>query len=176
MAAYTGVFKTWSNFYNGSYLFSYFLSHINYFCKKAPYRCSAGFEIGFCIRVWNIELTLVPSLQIKPKKYSARKHVWHRFWKGERSWWDSTQNECLEKKPSERLFQKGVTRNFAKFTRKHLCRNLFFLWSFLVNFETFLRTPFWQNSTGRLLLIIAALIVTKVVLGNETTKKYDTKN
>ena len=85
MAAYTGVFKTWSNVYNGSYLFSYFLSHVNYFCKKAPYRCSAGLEIGFCLRVWNIELTLVPSLQIKPKKNSARKYVWHRFWKGERS-------------------------------------------------------------------------------------------
>ena len=82
----------------------------------------------------------------------------------------------MEKKPSERLFQKGVTRNFAKFKRKHLCRNLFFLWCFLVNFDTFVRTPFLQNSTGRLLLIIAALIVTKGVLGNETTVNYDTKN
>ena len=63
-------------------------------------------------------------------------------------------------------------RNFAEFTRKHLCRNLFFdkvklcrfaaslktrLWRrcFLVNFAKFVRTPFLQNTTRRLFLIIA---------------------
>ena len=34
-------------------------------------------------RAWNIELNLVQSLQIKPKKYSARKYVWHCSLKGE---------------------------------------------------------------------------------------------
>ena len=55
---------------------------------------------------------------------------------------------------------KGVLRNFAKFTGKHLCQGLFFdkvaslrpatlknkrLWHkrFLVNFAKFLRTPFY---------------------------------
>ena len=66
---------------------------------------------------------------------------------------------------------KGVPRNFAKFTGKHLCQSLFFnkvaglrpaillkkrLWHrcFPVNFAKFLRTPFLQNTSGRLLLFI----------------------
>ena len=65
--------------------------------------------------------------------------------------------------------RKGVLRNFAKFTGKHLRQSLFFnkvaglgpatllkrrLWHrcFAVNFAKFLRTPFSQNASGRLLL------------------------
>ena len=62
--------------------------------------------------------------------------------------------------------RKGVLRNFAKFTKKHLCQSLFFnnvsgwglfkkrLWHrcFAVNFAKYLRTPFLQKTTGRLLL------------------------
>ena len=60
--------------------------------------------------------------------------------------------------------KKGVLRNFAKFTGKHLCQGLFFnkvagLWAatllkkilwhscFPVNFAKFLR-PYLQNTTG----------------------------
>ena len=60
---------------------------------------------------------------------------------------------------------KGVLRNFAKFTGKHLCQSLFFnkiaslrpatllrkrLWHrcFPVNFVKFLRTPFIRNTSG----------------------------
>ena len=66
--------------------------------------------------------------------------------------------------------QKGVLRNFTKFTGKHLCQisvliNLQAspatllkkrLWRkcFPVNFVKFLRTPFLQNNSGRLLLYI----------------------
>ena len=66
--------------------------------------------------------------------------------------------------------KKGVLRNFAKFTRKHLCQSLFFnkvaglrpanllkkrLWRryFPVNFSKFLGTPFLQNTSGLLLLM-----------------------
>ena len=59
--------------------------------------------------------------------------------------------------------KKGVLRNFAKFTGKHLCQSLFFnkvaglraatllkkrLWHrfFPVNFAKFLRAPFLQNT------------------------------
>ena len=49
-----------------------------------------------------------------------------------------------------------------------------FLWCFLVNFSKFVRRPFFQNSTGRVLLIIAISIVTKEVLAKETVN-YDTK-
>ena len=71
---------------------------------------------------------------------------------------------------------KDVLRNFAKFTRKHLCQSLFFnkvadlrpatllkkrLWyrCFPVNFAKLLRTPFSQNTSGRLLLKIKLLFI-----------------
>ena len=51
--------------------------------------------------------------------------------------------------------RKGILRNFAKFTRKHLRQSLFFkkvacLWHrcFPVNFVKFPRTPFLQNTLG----------------------------
>ena len=74
------------------------------------------------------------------------------------------------KQPSEGFFKKDVLRNFAKFTRKYLRQNLFF-GVFLSNFVAFLRTPFLQNSTRRLILIIT---VSKRVLANETVN-YDTE-
>ena len=65
--------------------------------------------------------------------------------------------------------KKGVLRNFAKFTGKHLCQSVFFnkvaglrpatllkkrLWyrCFPVKFAKFLRTPFLQNTSRRLVL------------------------
>ena len=65
--------------------------------------------------------------------------------------------------------RKGVLRNFAHFTGKHLCQSLFFnqvaglspavlltkrLWHrcFPVNFVKFLRAPILQNIFGRLFL------------------------
>ena len=65
--------------------------------------------------------------------------------------------------------KKGVLKNFTKFTGKHLCQSLFFnkvaglrstsllkkrLWyrCFPVNFAKFLRTRFFQSTSGRLLL------------------------
>ena len=61
---------------------------------------------------------------------------------------------------------QSVLRNFSKFTGKHLRQGLVFnfinrvtllkkrLWDrcFPVNFATFSRTPFWQNTSGQLLL------------------------
>ena len=32
----------------------------------------------------------------------------------------------MQKQPSKGFFKKSVMRNFAEFTRKHLCGNLFF--------------------------------------------------
>ena len=60
--------------------------------------------------------------------------------------------------------KKGVLRNFAKFTGKHLCQRLCFNRPatllkkslchrcFPVNFAKLLRIPFLQNTSGRLLL------------------------
>ena len=70
-----------------------------------------------------------------------------------------------QKQPPEVFYKKGVLRNVTKFTGKHLFLSLFFnkvagtllkkrLWHrcFPVNFVTFLRTPFQQNTSERLLL------------------------
>ena len=97
----------------------------------------------------------------------------------------------MQKQPSKGFFKESVMRNFAEFTRKHLCRNLFFdkvklcrsstslktslqRRCFLVNFGKFVRTPFLQNTTGRLLLITAISIVVK---GEQTNENliYHTK-
>ena len=80
-----------------------------------------------------------------------------------------TNFSAVQKQPPECSVNKGVLRNFAKFTGKHLCQCRFFskvagrrpatllkkrLWHscFPVNFAKFLRTPFSQNTSGRLLL------------------------
>ena len=62
-----------------------------------------------------------------------------------------------QKQPPEVFCKRGVLRNFAKFTGKHLFQRLFFnkeslAQVFPVNFAKFLRTPFLQNTSGRLLL------------------------
>ena len=58
-------------------------------------------------------------------------------------------------------------------SQENICNGISF-WCFLVNFAKFARTPFLQNSTGRLLLIIAVSIVVKGVLANKTVN-YATK-
>ena len=80
---------------------------------------------------------------------------------------EGTKNRSSHRSCSVR---KGVLRNFAKLTEKHLYQSLFFnkvagsatllkkrLWRkyFPVNVKKFLRTPFLQNTSGRLLLKIS---------------------
>ena len=74
----------------------------------------------------------------------------------------------IQKQPPEVFCKKGVLRNFAKFTGKHLCQSLFLIKlrpatllkkklrrkCFPVNFAKFLRTSFLQNTSRRLLLMI----------------------
>ena len=74
-----------------------------------------------------------------------------------------------QKQPPEVFYKKGVYKNLSKFTGKYLCQGFFFkkvaglrpgtllkkrLWGrcFPANFEKILRTLFWQNTSGRLLL------------------------
>ena len=68
-----------------------------------------------------------PSLQIKPRKYSAGKCVWHRFWKGTKSWSESKQNECLwrSSRPKGSL-RKMLLEILHNSQINHLFRNLFF--------------------------------------------------
>ena len=103
-----------------------------------------------------------------------------------------TVNETLfmQNQPSKGLLKKDVMRNFAEFTRKHQCQDVFFDkfklcrsatslktslgHVFFVNFTKYLRTPFLQSTTGQLLLIIAVSTVVKGELVNETVS-YDIK-
>ena len=81
---------------------------------------------------------------------------------------------CFRKQPPEVFYKKGVLENFAKFTAKHLCQSLFLnkiaglrsaillkkrLWHrcFPANFAKFSRTPFLQNTSGRLLLCFSII-------------------
>ena len=88
-----------SEHHNGAFFFQKYLTVLikllTIFAKKGLSQMFNWVENGFWLRAWNIELTLVPSLQIKPKKCSAKKYVRHRLWKYERSWWDSKQSECI---------------------------------------------------------------------------------
>ena len=67
----------------------------------------------------------------------------------------------------ELFCKKGVLKHFAKFTGKHLCQSLFFNKvaglavgrCFPVSFAQFLRTPFLQNTSGRLLLKIRIISI-----------------
>ena len=76
---------------------------------------------------------------------------------------------CFQKQPPELFYKKSVLRNFTQFTGKHLCLSLSFnkvavlrpatllkkkLWyrCLPLNFVKLLRTPFFQNTSGRLLL------------------------
>ena len=87
-----------------------------------------------------------------------------------------------QKQPPEVFYKKGLLKTFAKFTGKHLCQSLFFnkvaglrsatllkmrLWyrCFPVNFAKFWRTPFLQNTSGRLLpdeQILRSYLVMKI--------------
>ena len=77
----------------------------------------------------------------------------------------------IQKQPYRRCSErKGVLRNFAKLTGKDLYKSLFYnkvagevcnfiiketlAQCFPVNFAKFLRTPFVQNTSGRLILLV----------------------
>ena len=77
--------------------------------------------------------------------------------------------------------KKGVLRNFAKFTGKHLCQSLFliFLWKkrlwhrcFPVNFAKFLRKAFFTEHFRWLLLILPWCLWKKIGKGSEHQEKY----
>ena len=87
------------------------------------------------------------------------------------------------------FMKKSVLRNFTKFTGKHLCQSLFFnkvadlrpatvfkkrLWHkcFPVNFVKFLRTPFLQNTSGRLLLSKVFSLLKKWIWILKATKVF----
>ena len=59
---------------------------------------------------------------------------------------NNSMNSNNQKQPPEVFYKKGILKNFAKFTGKHLCQSLFF------NKVAGPRTEHLQNTSGRLLL------------------------
>ena len=101
-------------------------------------------------------------------------------------------NTLIQKQPLGVFYEKGVLRNFAKFTEKYLCQSLFFIKAcnfikketlrpatllkkrlshrcFPVNFAKCLWTPFLYNTSWRLLLLIIALTI---LIKNIRVNKY----
>ena len=62
-----------------------------------------------------------------------------------------TSSRITRSSPPEVFCEKGVLRNFSKFTGKHLRQRLWYR-CFSVNFEKFLRTPFLTEHLRWLLL------------------------
>ena len=56
------------------------------------------------------------------------KNIFHERHKGQNHWWILyiKQHQKYRSSRPEVFCKKGVLRNFAKFTRKHLCQSLFF--------------------------------------------------
>ena len=99
-------------------------------------------------RKFNQNIMLSNGSGAKSKTDHEKVAVW--LLKSHPEWYRSSNHRCSMK--------KVVLRNFAKFTGKHLCQSLFLkkvaiLRPFPVNFTKFLRTPFSQNTSGRLLLV-----------------------
>ena len=71
VAAYRGLFRTWWNIYNGAFFAKILNSFqlLTIFAKKFHRRYWTELKTIFWLRVWNIDLTLGPSLQIEPRKY-----------------------------------------------------------------------------------------------------------
>ena len=75
--------------------------------------------------------------------------------------------------------KKGVLRNFAKFTEKHLCQSLCFNKAaglkqcFPVYFAKFQATSFLPNTSGRLLLLISSNTISYHNVLLKKTKQND---
>ena len=96
------------------------------FETKAPLQMFDWY-VGVWLRVWNIELTYVPSLQINQRKYSAEKYVWHLFWKSKRSWWDSKQNECLRTGSHRKGSFKKKLWKISQNSQENICARMLLL-------------------------------------------------
>ena len=95
--------------------------------KKPHRRCSTELKIGFWLRVWNIELTLVPSLRIKPKKYSARKYVWRLFEKAKsRGATLSKRSVYIESSRRKRTFKRMLWK-ISQNSQGNICAGRSFL-------------------------------------------------
>ena len=174
MTAYRGAFRTLLNIYNGAFIAKIpnGFKVLTIFARNTQFQMfdwvenkllAKGFKYWahFCSQPTN------PAEKILSKKIFVTSFLKRRkVVVGQQ-----TERVFMQKQPSEGFFDKGVMRNFEKFTRKRLYRN-----PFLVFFCEFCEiwTLFLQKRTGQLLLIVVVSIVAKGVLANETVN-YETR-
>ena len=98
---------------------------------------------------------LVYHTTYKTCKTTLMKLIWRPYKLNQ----EYNSNKIFRSSHQRSSMKKYALRNFTKFTGKQLCQSLCFikvagLWDscFPVNFKKFLRTPFLQNTSGRLLL------------------------
>ena len=140
--------------------------------EKLHPRCLTKLKIGFWLRVLHIELTFVPNLQTKPKNTQPEKMCDIIFEKGKGRGRKVNRACVYAESAVRRVLKKKVLREISQNSQENICNGISF-WCFLVNFAKFVKTPFLQNSSERLLLIIAVSIVAKEVLVNQT-ENYET--
>ena len=70
----------------------------------------------------------------------------------------------FQKQPPDVYYEKGVLKNFAKFTAKHLCQSLSFNEVAGLSPATLLGAPFLQNTSVRLLpFFLGRIFVVKII-------------
>ena len=87
--------------------------------EKLHPRCLPRLKIGFWLRVLHIELTSVPNYKLSRKKTQQEK-MCHIVFEKEKERGRKVNRASVVKQPSEGFFKKGVMRNFAELTTKHL--------------------------------------------------------
>ena len=169
-APYRGAFRTWWNIDNGAFSAKIpnCVELLTFSQENLYLRCFTRLKIGFWVRVLHMSsLLFLLNLQIKPKKYSVRKYVWHCYGR------KIKHSQCLCRSCRPKSSLKKVLWEFSQNSQENICSGIPF-WCFLVNFAKFARASFLQNISRRLLLIIAVSIVGKGVLANQTAN-YETR-
>ena len=138
MTAYRGAFRTLLNIYNGAFIAKIpnGFKVLTIFARNTQFQMfdwvenkllAKGFKYWahFCSQPTN------PAEKILSKKIFVTSFLKRRkVVVGQQ-----TERVFMQKQPSEGFFDKGVMRNFAKFTRK-VCTGILF-WYFFVNFAKF---------------------------------------
>ena len=87
-------------------------------------------------------------LQVRPRKHSAAKYLWHRFGKSEKSWWGSKQDEWFSRS-SRWSFIKKVFWEISKNFQESTCARVSFLTKLdVVDLQLHLKRTHESSSTG----------------------------
>ena len=156
MAAYRGVFRTGSNIHNEAF-FANILNGfmlLTIFGRKAPLQMFDWVENGFWLKIWNIELTFVPSLQVKSKNTQSTCDI--VFEKVKARGRTVKQNECLCRSSRPKRSLKNALWEISQntHTKKHVPESLFRF--FVGNFGNLQEHLFWRRAPGNYSIIISS--------------------